>query len=226
LVAIAALGFPGAAFAVERIRSPFLLEYSAPDYFVDQGEIVTFENTDPFLTHGLASDYSFGGRSAFDAPILSKGQTRLVRGAPFLSSAGSPYTFRDPAHPGMTSTLVVSTAGAPLPLDAVAPVAQVKVRSRGVGGIARTGRLRLAVRVSEAADVVAKARVGRALLRGERTFVAPSRRVMALELASRGRLPASGARARVTVKLSDVAGNPGTVTVSRRLSGEAPRGKR
>jgi hypothetical protein len=195
---------------------------------IDQGEIVTFSNTDPYLPHGVASDYGFGGRSAFDTPVIGRGQTRLVRGAPFLSSGGSPYTFRDPAHPGMTAQLFVTAAGAPLPLDSAPPTAQVKIRSGRVGGIARSRKLRLAVRVSEAVDLVAKAKLGRVRLgRVERTYVSPVRRVIGLPLDTTRPLRARGpVRIRVTVKLRDVAGILGTVTASRLLGGATPPGKR
>jgi hypothetical protein len=222
------LAAPSGAAGFERIRSPFLLEFSSPAYVIDQGEIVVFDNTDPYLRHGVASDLAIGGRPAFEAPVIGRGQARLVRGAPFLPFSRNPYVFRDPAHPGMTANLFVTAAGAPLPPDAVAPFGKVKIQSGGVGGLMRSGKLRLVLRTSEAADVVLKAFVGGArLARSERTYLSPGSRGFGLPLSSTRALPSRGpARVRVTMKLTDVAGNPGTVRASRLLAGAAPRGKR
>jgi hypothetical protein len=222
------LAAPSGAVGFERIKSPFLLEYSSPAYVIDQGEIVTFENTDPFLRHGVASDLTVGGKRAFEAAVIGRGQARLVRGAPFLPHATDPYVFRDPAHPGMTANLFVTSAGAPLPPDVVAPFGKVKIRSGGVGGLMRSGKLRLVIGTSEATDVILKATIGRAVLgRSERTYLTPGRRGFGLTLNSLGPLPSRGpARVRVTLRLSDVAGNPGEVKASRLLASAVPRGKK
>ena len=141
-----------------RISSPFLLEYSAQSYTIAQGELVTFTNRDPGLDHGLVSDSTAGGRPLFEAPVLARGQTHLVRGVPFLGHAGSPYSFRDPAHPTMTATLVVSASGSPLPPDPSPPTAAVKAKRPNKG----RGPLRLRLTVSEPVDAVIKVARARA----------------------------------------------------------------
>jgi hypothetical protein len=224
ITAAAGLAFPGAAAALERITSPFLLEYSSPSYVVDQGEIVTFENRDPFLHHGLSSDATVGSAPLFSAPVLSRGQGRLVRGAPFLSGSGTPYRFRDPAHPGMTAVLVVGPAGVPLPSDVTPPAAGVRIRSGGLGRVSRSGVLRLLLQPSEPVDATVVAKLGgRRLGRAERTYVAPGRYGLRLTIAT-GRLRGrASAKLRVVVGLADVAGNLATARAARRLSGGAPR---
>ena len=99
------------AGAIERIDAAFLSEYSAEAYAIDQGEIVTFGNRDKFLSHGLVSDS--GG--LFGASVITWGQVRLLRGAPFLTTGS--YSFHCPIHQGMTAVLNVTAAGAPKPMD-------------------------------------------------------------------------------------------------------------
>ena len=190
-----------------RITSPFLLEYSAQSYTIAQGELVTFTNRDPGLGHGLVSDAAAGGRPLFEAPVLARGQTRLVRGVPFLGQAGSPYSFRDPAHPTMTATLVVSSSGSPLPPDPSPPTATVRSKRLNKGG----GPLRLRLTVSEPVDAVIKVRArSRLLARLERTFLIGGRKSVSVPLAARAR------PAKVAVELTDVAGNQGTASTELR----------
>jgi hypothetical protein len=218
--AVAVLTFPGAAAAVERISSPFLLEYSSPSYVIDQGEIVVFENRDPFLLHGLVSDEAPHGVPLFSAPVLSRGQSRLVRGAPFLSGSGGSFAFRDPAYPGMTAELVVGPGGAPLPPDLVPPSAGVKIRAPRLDKLARSGVLRVVLAPSEAVDaaLVVKAR-GRRLGRAERTYVAAGRYGLRLKLAKRPLRRRSSTRLRVVLQLTDAAGNLTITKATRRLTG-------
>ena len=218
VTAAAALAFPGTAAALERITSPFLLEYSSPTYVVDQGELVVFENRDPFLVHGLSSDATVAGGPLFSAPVLPRGQVRLVRGVSFLQGSGTAFRFRDPAHPGMTAELVIGPAGVPLPPDAIPPAAGVRIRSGGLGRVSRTGVLRLLLRPSEPVDATVVAKLGgRRLGRTERTYVAPGRYGLRLRIGT-GRLRGrTSAKLRVVVGLSDVAGNLATARAARRL---------
>lgn len=215
-----ALAAPGGAQAFERIDATFLAEYSAPQYTIDQGEIVTFGNSDPFLTHGLVSDLGTG--ALFSAPPIAAGQVRLLRGAPFLTAAGSPYSFHCPIHPGMTAQLNVGPGGAPLPPDETAPATILKIKAVSAAKLARGRALRLILYPSEAVDVTLAAGVkGASLGRAERTYVTAARRVVKLKLSRSAARAVSrlGAAARVKVKLtlSDVAGNVTVVKASRRL---------
>lgn len=220
-LALLALGFaqPATAQAVERINAAFLAEYGAEDYVIDQGEIVTFTNRDRFLAHGLASDAG----TLFGAPVLRRGQTRLVRGAPFLS-AGGPYPFHCPIHAGMTSRLHVTPAGAPLPPDAIRPGAKLKLRPGGLRRLLAKRRVRVVVIAGEALDAVVKASAGGvALGRVERTYVAPGRRAVTLSFSAAAaaavrRAPAP-VKLSVRAALSDAAGNRGGARARRVLGG-------
>lgn len=218
---------PSGALAFERIEGAFLAEYSATSYTIDQGEIVTFGNSDKFLSHGVQSDSG----SLFTAPVIVPGQVRLVRGAPFLTTGT--YPFHCPIHLGMTSELVVNASGSPLPADAVQPAATIGVKDASAVKIARKRKVRLVINPTEAADAVIKAGAGGELLgRVERTWLGPGPRALTISFsrsaakaldaaAQEGRVPL-----RLKVTLSDVAGNAATVKRTRGLAGAPKKPKK
>ena len=216
------------AGAIERVDAAFLSEYSAEAYAIDQGENVTFGNRDKFLSHGLVSDS--GG--LFGAPVITWGQVRLLRGAPFLTTGS--YPFHCPIHPGMTAVLNVTAAGAPLPPDAIDPSAQLKIKTASLARLTRKGRLRVVVNPTEAVDAVIKASAeGIDLARVERTYVSPGRRAISLKVARSAAGAVAGAvgggavpRLRLRVTLSDAAGNARAVTASRKLLVPKPKKKK
>ena len=216
---------PAGALGFERIEAAFLSEYSATSYTIDQGEIVTFGNGDKFLRHGVLSDDG----TSFSAPVIALGQVRLLRGAPFLTSAGSPYTFHCPLHPAMKSQLIVTSAGAPLPPDSAQPGAALKITTGSVGRVVKSHKVRVVVNPSEAVDAVIKVGAGGTQLgRAERTYLTPGRRAITLGFPRAAAKAVERAAAkgpvslRLKVTLADVAGNVATVKRTRRLAG-APR---
>lgn len=154
LIALAALPAGAIAAVAAPIRAVFLKEYSRPNYAIEQGDILVFENDDPFLDHGVFS-------SAFRSPTIPPASSHLVVGAPFLRPGT--YSFADPAHPEMGSTLTVTTAGAPLPPDGRPPRATVKILSKGKQ-IVKKNRIKLRVAPSEPLDVNVKAKAGKLVL--------------------------------------------------------------
>jgi plastocyanin len=236
--AMAATAAP--AGALERVEGTFFAEYGAGSYTVDQGEIVLFVNRDPFLTHGVTSDDASGGDPLFEAPVIKKGGTRLLRGAPFLTTGS--YEFHCPVHPEMASRLDVNASGAPLPPDGTAPSAGVKVKRISLAGLLRRRKLRVRANPAEVADANFKASAGGVPLAaarrtyltvGPRTLVLKISRAAARSLKSRvAELRPRGRRVlklRVAASLVDLAGNGGTSRggLSLRLPGPPrPGGKK
>ncbi len=226
---LALLAAPAGSLAAAQIEAVFLKEYSLPTYTVDQGELVTFANRDPFLEHGVsADDVDVDDAPLFSAPVVPSGSRRLVRGAPFLTEGT--YLFHDPEYPEMTAQLEVTAEGEPLPPDAVSPVAAVSVRSASAKTVLRRRKLRVAVTPDEAVDVALEARSGGLrIAAAERTFLSLGKRVLAMKLTKAegkalsrrvARLRAHGThRLKVTVsaEVADVAGNPGSAEASHGL---------
>jgi hypothetical protein len=198
LLALAALPASAAATVASPVRAVFLKEFSKTNYTMDQGQILVFENDDPFLLHGLI------GGGALSAPTVGPGQTRLVRNAPFLGPGL--YAFQDPAHPEMGSTLTITSAGARLPTDSARPTAGIKILTPAKRA-AKSGRIKVRVTPSEPLDAAIKA-VGSSgpLGVGNRTYadVLPGVLIITLDPATKTQARAG---AQLKIKLTDAAGN-------------------
>jgi hypothetical protein len=207
----AALPAAAAAAVAAPIRAVFLKEYSKPEFAIAQGDILVFENDDPFFTHGVFS-------SAFSSPVIKSLSTHLVVGAPFLRPGS--YAFADPAHPEMTSSLTVTKAGAPLPPDSTPPTARTKILSKGKQ-VVKGGKVKLRVTPSEPVDVSIKAKVGKLVLgAATRTFAIPTPGAVTIVVDPVVRKRLSGSfTLEVKGTISDVAGNSIKLRKSARLSG-------
>ena len=218
-VASAAAATP--ASALERVEATFFAEYTAGFFAIDQGEVVVFANRDPFLAHGVVSDASVGSKPLFEAPVIRKNGTRLLRGAPFLSTGS--YQFHCPVHPEMISRLDVNASGAPLPPDSTAPTAGVRVKRVPLARLIRRRKLIVRVNPAEISDAAINARAGGVLLgSARRTFLTTGRRKLVLKVSRRAarqlkrrarKLRARGRRAlklRARAALVDLAGNAAT----------------
>jgi plastocyanin len=221
LAAFASAFSAAPADALERVEATFFAEYTAGFFAVDQGEVVLFANRDPFLAHGVVSDGLQGSRPLFEAPVIKKNGTRLLRGAPFLTTGA--YQFHCPVHPEMISRLDVSASGAPLPADSTDPTAGVKVKRVSLAGLTRRRRLTVRVNPAEISDANINARAGGVLLgnarktyltTGPRRVVLKVSRAAARELKRRAaELRAAGRRSLklgVRAGLVDLAGNAAT----------------
>jgi hypothetical protein len=180
------------------VRAVFLKEYSKSNYTMDQGQILVFENDDPFLVHGLL------GTAGLLAPAVSPGQTRLVRNAPFLGPGT--YFFHDPAHPEMGSSLTITSAGARLPPDTVRPSAGIKVLTPAKRA-ARSGKIKIRVTPSEPIDAAVKAvGPGGPLGTGNLTLPDATSEVLIVTLDPTLKKQAR-AGVQLKIKLTDAAGN-------------------
>jgi hypothetical protein len=197
LLVLAALPASAAATVASPIRAVFLKEFSKANYTMDQGQILVFENADPFLLHGL-----IGG--ALLAPTMGPNQARLVRNAPFLGPGL--YQFHDPAHPEMASSLTITKAGARLPADSARPTAGIRVLTPAKRA-ARSGRIKVRVTPSEPLDAAIKA-VGSSgsLGVGNRTYPDALPGVLIITLDPATKQQARGG-VQLKVKLTDAAGN-------------------
>lgn len=229
-VALAGLAAAAApASAIERVRAVFFQEFDREVYEVDQGELVTFVNADPFLKHGVVHDPMGPGDPLFSAPVIARGQKRLLRGAPYLP-AGT-YEFLSPGREKMTAVLEVGPEGTPLPPDAEAPKAGLRIRAATTRPLTRAGRLKVRVGVGEPVELTLIARMQGIKLAVRRALILrPGRRSFQLNIPSkvskrlRRALVAAHGRGKrrfrlaVNAKLVDAAGNSKTRRVSRRVA--------
>jgi hypothetical protein len=198
------------------VRAVFLKEFSRPEYTMVKGQLLIFENDDPFLQHGL------GG--SITALIADPGKTRLVRNSPYFSPGT--YGFFDPLHPEMRATLTV-TAGTSPPPDTVPPTAKIKVLPVAPAKFAATGRVRVRVTPSEAADVDLSVVLGKKkLASSSAAYADPVSRVVLIEVPPPARkLVAAQHRVSVQGRVVDVTGKAAKLHARRNLAGGKKRKK-
>jgi hypothetical protein len=210
----AALPASASAGLASPLRAVFLQEFSKPLYTMAEGDILSFENDDPFLLHGIAGPVT--------APTTQPGGSRLVRNASFLPVGK--YSFGCTVHPGMSGTLEV-VPGTPLPADAARPSARVKVARISAKRVIGGGAIQIRVAPSEPAEAETKVFAGRKLI-GTSSVALPTgaRGSVSVTPSERGEKLLAGRLSRGALKLTarttvtDLVGNAVKVTKSRRVA--------
>jgi plastocyanin len=226
-VALVTLGpAAAAAQADEQVTAVPFNRFSPASVTIDQGELLTFRNTDAASHNVTARERGSDGRPLFASRTITNGRSAEVDGARYLTTGS--YAFICTIHPTMTGTLNVSTAGTPLPRpapDTRAPELAAAVRRTTLARASRSGRLTVNVRLDEAARLTlrATARVGGRRVRlGRRAGVrlGEGRGHVAVRISRRARQALAGARRAVVtveVRAVDEAGNASTVRARRTL---------
>ena len=226
-MALVALGpASAAAQADEQVTAVPFNRFSPASVTIDQGELLTFRNTDAASHNVTARQRGSDGRPLFASRTITNGRSAEVDGARFLTTGS--YAFLCTIHPTMTGTLNVSTAGTPLPRpapDTRAPELSAAVRRTTLARVSRSGRLTVNVRLDEAARLTLRATArlgGRRVSLGRRAGVRldDGRARVSGRISRRARRALAGARrALVTVEVRavDEAGNAATDRARRTL---------
>ncbi len=191
------------------IRAVFLKEFSKTSYSMNRGQLLFFENDDPFLVHGL------GG--SLIASNADPGKTRLVRNSPYLPPGT--YPFCDPLHLEMVSMLTIVDSGVPPAPDVTPPSAKVKALPAPARKVAAGGAIRIRVTPSEAVDADVNLFIGKTkIATNSAAFADPIARVISLVAApSAKKLARPGAVVTARVKLTDVTGKPASKRITFKL---------
>jgi plastocyanin len=113
--------------------------FSAVDYSIDQGDSVTFSNTDD-RPHNVMSFSLFGGGFLFESETVRPGASGPVDGVEYVTSGT--YAFFCSLHPGMEADLIVGPGGGAWSRPAV-EARLLPARKRSLG---RRGTLRIELR--------------------------------------------------------------------------------
>ena len=125
---------------------------------IDQGEKVTFRNSDLAGHDVVATKRGDDGKPLFRSELVSPGSSGPVTGTEYLTTGT--YPFFCSIHPGMEATLEVSSAGTPVPRPQ--PGVTVKVVSRDLQRVVESGKVKLKIRSSKASLTVgARAKAGK-----------------------------------------------------------------
>jgi plastocyanin len=198
---------------------------------MDQGEPLMFHSFDAPNHDVTAEQKGPDGKALFHTPLIGFGDSAFVEDSQYLT-AGQ-YAFFCSIHANMRGTLTVTSAGTPAtrpgpgtPADTQKPRVNVKVRSGGLRGVRRSGKLQVEVTVDEGAKVALKATTrssGRTVtiatgqvndLTGAGTRRETLRLTRAGKRALAGR---SRAAVTLTARAVDSAGNAGTAKAGRTL---------
>ena len=115
IAAAASLAAPAAARADKVIEAQTVWRFDASTYAMDQGEKVTFKNSDaasPGPHDVTAMDNGPDGKPLFKSETVANGTQTPVVGAERLKTGD--YDFFCSVHPFMTATLKVSDKGTPV----------------------------------------------------------------------------------------------------------------
>jgi plastocyanin len=116
---------------------------------IDEGADLTFDNNDD-VTHNVTStaDGPDGGPLFRSGNVSGGGQNQLVGGTRFLD-AGGDYGFLCTIHPSMEGTLTVDDhPSGPVPR----PEISLKIRSKKLAKVVKSGRLKVKVSAAEPTD--------------------------------------------------------------------------
>ncbi len=105
-VALVTLG-PAAASAQadEEITAVPFNRFSPTSVTIDQGELLTFRNTDSASHNVTARERGSDGRPLFASPTITNGRSAEVDGVRFLTTGS--YAFLCTIHPTMNGAVVV-----------------------------------------------------------------------------------------------------------------------
>ena len=197
----------GAANLATPIKAVFLKESSRPDYTMVAGQLLFFENTDPFLSHGIS-----GGLTT---AIADPGKDRMVRGSPYLGPGV--YPFFDPLHPEMQAKLTVTPGVAPPP-DVTAPSSKFKLLHTSAKKLQSKGRLRMRLTPSEAVDTDITVKIDGEKSSTTAAFADPVTKVIVFQLTPKQIAEAvPGARVIVKGRITDVMGQTSKLRERRTL---------
>jgi plastocyanin len=228
------LGAP-AALADEQIVAAPPSQYTNPNVTIDQGEPLTFRNTD-LARHDVASTQPGAVRNRlFSSDTIGNGETSLVEGSQYLTTGT--YSFFCTVHPDfMKGTLTVTASGTPKPRpgsgggggggggtpprpDTTPPGLSVSGGKAKAAPLKHGRPLRLAVGADEAVTltVVVRLKSTRAARETVELGSAGTRKLaLTLSRKVRSRI-ARGSRLTVTVAGRDAAGNAGSAKVTLKL---------
>jgi plastocyanin len=201
-----------AAIADEEIVGATPNRYQNPQVTIDQGERLTFRNTD-FANHDVTSKQS----GLFASETIGQGATSFVEGSQYLTTGS--YDFFCSIHPQMTGTITVTSAGTPAqrpgaggtppPPDTTPPALTLQTPAAKAGALRSGRRLKVDIGTDEAAELTLTVKLGtRVAGRLVEKFETGGSKRVALVLRKKVRRKLrSGSKLRLRLAGTDTAGN-------------------
>jgi plastocyanin len=202
--------------------------YQSTDVTIDQGQSITFQNSDQTAFHDVTSDQNGSdGQPLFQSDTIEGGKASPVKGVEFLTTGD--YPFHCSVHNFMKGTIHVTANGtpkprtpdnpAPNPADKTPPQASVVILDGRISAVLKHKGLRVQLRTNE------PARFGLTATSGKRkvasgTVTSKGRKIVKLTLTKKGKqllARASTVKLKLTAKVNDAADNKSSATATRTL---------
>jgi plastocyanin len=230
----AALALAGALWAAPALgdatitAGPVPNTYSTTDATIDQGQNVTFQNSDNTAFHDVTSDQNGSDAKAlFASETIEGGKTSPVKGVEFLTTGD--YPFHCSVHPFMKGTLHVTANGtpkprtpdnpAPNPADTTPPDASVKILDSRISKVLEHKGLRVRIGTDETARFQLTATSGKTKV-ATATVTSKGAKTVKLSLTKKGKqllFKSSTVKIKLTAKVNDAAANKSTASATRTL---------
>ena len=202
--------------------------YASADATIDQGQAVTFQNSDRAAIHDVTADQSGSdGKALFRSATIEGGKTAPVEGVEFLTTGD--YAFHCSVHPFMKGTLHVTANGtpkprtpenpAPSPADTTPPDATVAILDSRISGVLEHRGLRVRLKADEPARFRLTATSGRTRV-ALGTVTTKGARTAKLALTKKGKkllFEASTVKLKLSARVNDAADNRSAASASRTL---------
>ena len=235
LTAGAALAVAGAFWAAPALgdatitAGPLPNTYATTEATIDQGQAITFQNSDATAIHDVTADkQGSDGKALFRSETIENGKTAPVNGVEFLTTGD--YGFHCSVHPFMTGTIHVSANGtpkphtpdnpAPSPADTTPPDATVSILDSRISGVLEHRGVRVRLLSDEPARFKLTATSGKTRVALGTVVLKSTKRTAKLDLTKSGKkllFKASTVKLKLTAKVNDAADNRSSASATRTL---------
>jgi plastocyanin len=202
--------------------------FATKDATIDQGQSVTFQNSDQTAFHDVTADQNGSdGKALFESATIEGNKTARVEGVEFLTTGD--YAFHCSVHPFMTGTLHVTANGtpkprtpdnpAPNPAATKPPDATVTILDTRISGVLEHRGLRIRVRTNEPARFKLTAKSGKTKV-ALGTITSKGTRTAKLDLTKSGKrllFRASTVKLKLTANVNDAADLESTASATKTL---------
>ncbi len=233
--AVAALVAAGAFCAAPALGDATITAGPAPDVYantevtIDQGQALTFQNSDRTAFHDVTSDAKGGdAKPLFGSETIEGGKTAPVSGVEFLTTGD--YGFHCSVHSFMTGTIHVTANGtpkprtpdnpAPSPKDTRPPDASVAILDSRISGVLEHRGVRVRLKTTEPTRFKLTATAGKTTV-ATRTLVVKGKHLDAtLALTKKGKkllFGANSVKLKLAARVNDAADNRASAAATRTL---------
>ena len=202
--------------------------FATKDVTIDQGQSITFQNSDNTAFHDVTADKNGSdGNALFASETIQGGKTSPVKNVEYLTTGD--YGFHCSVHPFMTGTIHVTSNGtpkprtpdnpAPNPADTTPPDASVVILDSRISGVLEHKGVRVRIQTDEPARFQLTATSGKTKV-ATGTVTSKGKKTVKLALTKKGKqllFHANSVKLKVTAKVNDAADNKASASAVRTL---------